>query len=163
MNIAANFLIEIRDKNGNLKETARGAGTFTNLGKNFTATQLANFTGIITGNTAGINASTPALYLAESNNTAGIAVTSLVIPNEIVNGGLARAKASAQTTRLLEHGLASVVKTVTTTAIQTSCWSLNYDAYTSQPDSMIAYDSTPGAKNTVSGDTLTETWTITVT
>jgi hypothetical protein len=161
-NIAANLVLEHRDKNGNLISVERGAGTFTTLGKNWTLAQISNIANIVQSNT-GINASQAALYLADSTDMTGVSVASTILPNEITNKGMERKKST--TDAFVSTGVFTVscVKTATDAVIPLG-WGLNYAIYTDFAGaSLIAYDATPGSKNMVNGDTLTETWTITIT
>jgi hypothetical protein len=163
--IAANLLVQIHDANGKLKETARGAGTFTNLGKNWTLQQISNVANVV-GTESAPNATRIAAYLSESTSSAGIGVTSQILPSEITTNGLDRAIATSSTFISTGSWNCTLVKTVITGAISPLIWGLNFTPYadsTTGGNSLVAYDATPGTKNLALGDTETETWTITVT
>jgi hypothetical protein len=176
LKVALNLVIVHRNAAGQVIQTARGAGTFTNLGKNWTIQQILNGTAItsgggtsgvpVTGNT-GINATTCAIYLGDAT-TAASSATSTVQPTETQANGLGRATAtsiyysagSGQGT--IGQFNCTVTKTCTPSGQTSAEWGLYYRAYAAAPadqNSLIAYDSTPGSKNLASGDTLQETWT----
>jgi hypothetical protein len=162
--IVVNLLLEWRDQYGNLKDTTHGAGTFTTLGKNWTVAQISSIADVVQSNT-GVNASQYALYLSDSTDMTGAAVTSVILPNEIVNTGLERAVATSK--NWVSTGVFNCTVTKTATgAIVPLGWGLNYADYTSSAtyrNSLIAYDAAPGSKNMADTDTLTETWTVTFT
>ena len=156
------MILEVRDANGVLKESARGAGTFTNLGKNWTICQLSNVANVV-GTRSAPNATQYAAYLSESETAAGIGVTSQILPSEITNHGLERAVGTSSTYISVGSWNVTKTKTVTTGSISPLIWGLNFGTYASDPNSLVAYDATPGTKNLALGDTETETWTITIT
>ena len=165
INVAANLIVEIKDKNGNLKETARGAGTFTNLGKNWTIQQIGSVANVV-GTESAPNATRMAYYLSESLTSAGIGVTSQILPSEITDHGLQRAAATSSTFISTGSWNCTLVKTVATGAQSPLIWGLNFTPYadaTTGGNSLVAYDTTPGTKALALGDTETETWTITLT
>lgn len=177
LNLAMNLYITHRDKYGNLISSERGAGTFTNLGKNFTINQIlysaANIAGFVSGGgTSGIpitgstgsNTTTALLYLGDAT-TAGSSATSLVQPTETQLDGMARVK---ETSAYYSAGTGigtigqfncTVTKTCSSAGITVTEWGLYYGAYATDPNTLVAYDSTPGSKNLAVGDTLQETWT----
>ena len=159
-NIAVNLIVEWRDSNGKLLETGRGAGTFTTLGKNWTVAQLSSIANVVQSNT-GVNATQYALWLADSTDMTGAAVGSEQLPNEITGSGLGRLEATSKT--FISTGVFTCAVTKTAGATITPLgWGLNYAANGTYVKSLIAYDAGPGAKAMVSGDTLTETWTVTI-
>lgn len=160
-NIAVNLVLEHRDKDGNLISVERGAGTFTTLGKNWTLAQISDIANVVQSNT-GINDTQAALYLADSTDMSGASVASIILPNEITNTGMERKKST--TDAFVSTGVFTVscVKTASGPIVPLG-WGLNYAVYTDfSGQSLIAYDATPGSKNMVASDTLTETWTVTI-
>ena len=179
LNLAMNLIVTHRNAQGQVISTERGAGTFTNLGKNWTIQQILYGTAIAGfssgGGTSGIpvspdtgsNSSEAALYLGDAT-TAGSSATSLVQPTETQANGLGRA---IETSCYYSAGTGggtigqfnvTVTKTCTPSGQTTAEWGLYflpYSANTKNQNSLIAYDSTPGSKNFASGDTEQETWT----
>jgi hypothetical protein len=163
--VAANLIVEIRGADGKLKETARGAGTFTDTGKNWTIQQIGSVANVI-GTESAPNATRMAYYLSESLTSAGIGTTSKILPSEITDHGLERAAATASTFISTGSWNCTKVKTVTTGTQAVVVWGLNFTPYAdtnTSGNSLVAYDTTPGTKNLAVGDTETETWTITLT
>lgn len=141
----------VQYRNGIVISGAHGAGTLTNLGKDYIEQQVSG----------AVNASQCAKYIAQSNDTTGISVASVILPNEITVDGLQRATGTYVSTGV---GAWNVSYTFTATAtITTNFWSLNHGTYASDPNSMVAYDGTPGTKAMTSGDTLATTWQVSVT
>lgn len=165
LTLAANFIDVIRNNQGQLKETARGAGTFTNLGKNWTLQQISKLTNVL-GTESAPNATQYAAYLGESASSTGLSVTSLVLPSEITDHGLQRVVGTTSTYISAGSWNVTVVKTVITGSISPLVWGLYFtpttDGY-ANTNTLLAYDTTPGTKALALGDTETETWTITLT
>lgn len=163
VSVAANLVVE-QYRNGRLVSSGRGAGTFTNVGKNWTIQQLSNLAGI-TGGT-GINTTSIAKYLGDANNATAATSTTYMLPTEYNStAGLHR---QTGTCSYVSVGVYSVTVTKTANATATTTlWGLYCLPYSatdaSQQNSLVAWD-TGGyaAKNLVSGDTLAETWTVTL-
>jgi len=180
LNLALNLIITHRNAQGQVISTERGAGTFTNLGKNWTIQQIlydsadiAGFTsgggtsGIPTTSDTGINATEAALYLGDAT-TAGSSATSLVQPTETQLDGMARLKETSVYYSAGSGGgtigqfNCTVLKTCSSAGITIAEWGLYWRPYSGNSkdiNTLIAYDSTPGSKNYAVGDTETTTWT----
>lgn len=162
--VAANLVVE-QYRNGRLISSGRGAGTFTDVGKNWTVQQISNLAGIVGG--TGINTTSIAKYLGDALNTTSATSTTYMLPGEYNStAGLHR---QTGTCSYVSTGVYSVTVTKTANATATTqLWGLYCLPYsatdTSEQYSLVAWD-TGGyaAKNLVSADTLAETWTITLT
>ena len=159
--VAANLIVE-QYHNGKLVSSGRGAGTFTDVGKNYTLQQISNLAGI-TGST-GINTTAIAKYLGDANNATDATAQTYMLPGEYNStAGLHR---QAGTPSYSSVGVYTVTVTKTANATATTrlwgLYALPYSATdTTEQYSLVAWD-TGGysPKNLVSGDTLNETWTI---
>ena len=168
--VRADLVVEQR-RNGQLVSSGRGQGTFTDLGKNWTVQQLGNLTGAVLAGTY-INKTTAAMYLGNANNLTVMSGTAYYqLPGEYnTTNGLGRTTNStaALGPTWKSTGVFTVNNTFTvaTASSTVGVWGLYYGPYSatdfSTCYSLIAYDATPGTKNTVVGDTLTESWTVTV-
>jgi len=148
--VTADLILEHRDKDGNLIELSRGAGVLTNIGKDWIELQMTT-----------PNATAEAYHLADSNDAGSPSASWTELPNELTYGGLER---QLGTYVNVGQGQWNVTKTKTaTTTISTQLWGLHWEAHSEKADNnMLASDSTPSQKNMENGDTLTETWQITV-
>jgi hypothetical protein len=167
MTIAVNFALVWRDQYGNLKDTGRGAGTFTNFGKNWTVQQLTGIHNMVLGgngqNTTGNGA---AQYLGNGNTVSGLSAATQQLPGEYSNNGLNRTAAATTPPTYYATGVfyENETFTVTTASSTVAAWGLYagpYSTDTSEVTTLIAYDTGPGVKNTLVGDTLAEGWTVT--
>lgn len=111
------FTIEVKDKNGNLKEKRDIKNTITNAGM----AEVANLIGSV---------STPAAftYLALGTGTTAAAVTDTALQSELTDTGLARAAATmSRVTTNVANDTTQLVKTWTATGSKaiTECGVLN--------------------------------------
>jgi hypothetical protein len=162
--VSANLVVE-QYRDGRLVSSGRGAGTFTDVGKNWTIQQISALSGMVAGGT-GINTTSIAKYLGDALNTTAATSTTYMLPGEYnATAGLHR---QTGTPSYVSVGVYSVTVTKTANATATTqLWGLYYLPYsatdTTSQNSLVAWD-TGGyaAKNLVSADTLQETWTITL-
>jgi len=149
--VNVDLYLEHRDSDGNLLSSARGAGTLTTIGQDWIEQQMSGT----------INATERALYLGDSNSGDGPSDAWTQIPLEINANGLERAIGSYVSTGV---GAWNVTKTKTATGTQsTQLWGIYWKGYADEQDNcLLASDSTPSQKNMENGDTLTETWQISV-
>lgn len=180
LNLAMNLIIT-HYHNGQVVSLERGAGTFTNYGKNYTiqqilydSTDIAGFasgggtSGIPLPDNTGINATMGLLYLGDAT-TAGSSATSTVQPTETQSDGMGRLKETAVSYSAGSTGggvigafNVTATKTCSTAGITVAEWGLYarpHGTTTIDINSLVAYDPTPGSKNLAVGDTLAETWT----
>jgi hypothetical protein len=137
-------------RHGQLIAESRGAGTLTTWGKNWIEQELSGTN----------NATQSALYLGDSNDAGAPSAAWTELPSEITSNGLERQLGTYVSTG---DGTWNVTKTKAVTGTQsTQLWGLYATSYADQHGTLIAADSTPDQKNTVNGDTLAETWQITV-
>lgn len=138
-------------RDGQLISESYGAGTLTTWGMNWIEQQLSGT----------VNATQSALYLGDSNNAGAPDVGWTELPEEITANGLERALGVYTSTG---NGAWNVTKTKSVTDTQsTQLWGLYASTIVgSGQTTLIAADSTPAQKNCVNGDTLAETWQITV-
>jgi len=133
-----------------LLSTEYGAGVLTTWGKNWIEQQLSGT----------LNSTQHALYLSDSNNASEPSASWTILPNEITTNGLDRQTGTYTSTG---DGTWNVTKAKSVTGTQpTQLWGLNADPSDGLDGYLIAADSGPAQKNCVSGDTLTETWMISV-
>jgi hypothetical protein len=138
-------------RDGELIAESRGAGTLTTWGKNWIEQQISGT----------LNTTQSALHLGDSNDASAPSAAWTELPSEITTNGLERALGSYVSTG---DGTWNVTKTKSVTGTQsTQLWGLYASTIAGTgKDTLIAADSTPDQKNCVSGDTLTETWQISV-
>ena|SRR3990172_8648221 len=138
-------------RNGQLISESYGAGTLTTYGKNWIEQQLSGT----------VNATQSALYLGDSNDGTSPDAAWTALPSEITSNGLERQLGTYTSTG---DGTWNVTKTKSVTGTQsTQLWGLYASTIVGSGNTtLIAADSTPAQKNTVSGDTLAETWQVTV-
>ena len=127
-----------------------GAGTLTTIGKNWIEQQLAESDG-----------TQEALYCADSNDAGAPDAGWTELPSEIASNGLDR-QTGAYTSTGDGTWNVSVTKSVTGTQ-STQLWGLHWIVTDSSDNNLLCADSGPAQKNCVSGDTLKETWQMTVT
>lgn len=137
-------------RNGELIGESYGAGTLTTWGKNWIEQELSGTN----------NATQSLLYLGDSNSASAPDAGWTALPSEITSNGLERQLGTYTSTG---DGTWNVTKTKSVTGTQsTQLWGLYAAAYADDTNTLVAADSTPDQKNCVAGDTLTETWQITV-
>jgi len=139
-------------RDGKLLSIEYGAGTLTTIGKNWIEQQISGT----------INATEQALYLADSNDAGAPSAAWTELPTEITSNGLERTTGAYASTG---DGTWNVTDTKSVTGTQsTQLWGIHWKTYADAPDNnLLASDSGPAQKNCVNGDTLKETWQITVT
>lgn len=137
-------------RDGTLLAQEYGAGTLTTIGKNFIEWQIS-------GNTTAQRA----LYCADSNNASAPSAAWTKLPNEITANGLDR-QTGAYTSTGDGTWNVSVTKLVTGTQA-TQLWGLHWIVTDDSDNNLLAADSGPEQKNCENGDTLKETWQVTVT
>lgn len=139
-------------RNGKLLSLEYGAGQLTTIGQDWLEQQISGT----------INASEQALYLADSNDASAPSAAWTELPTEITSNGLERQTGAYTSTGV---GTWNVTKQKAVTGTQsTQLWGIHWKTYADAPDNnLLAADSGPSQKNCVDGDTLTETWQITVT
>lgn len=139
-------------RDGKLLSLEYGAGTLTTIGKNWLEQQISGT----------INASEQALYLSDSNDAGSPAAGWTELPSEITSNGLERTTGAYTSTG---DGAWNVTDTKSVTGTQsTQLWGLQWRTYADGADNnLLAADSGPAQKNCVDGDTLKETWQVTVT
>jgi len=137
-------------RNGELLSQEYGAGVLTNIGKDWIEQQLAASDG-----------TQEALYCADSNNdTDPPLATWTILPQEITTNGLDRQTGTYTSTGVGTWNV-TVTKSVTGTQ-STQLWGLHWIVTDASDNNLLAADSGPAQKNCVAGDTLKETWQITV-
>jgi len=138
-------------RNGILLSNEFGAGVLTNGGKDWLEQQISGT----------INASQSALYCADSNDaTDPPLATWTILPSEITTNGLDR-QTGAYTSTGTGAWNVSVTKSVTGTQ-STQLWGLHWVVTDNSDNNLLCADSGPSQKNCVNGDTLAETWQISV-
>lgn len=137
-------------RDGKLLSSEFGAGVLTTIGKNWIEQQLAASDG-----------SQEALYCADSNDATDPPLAAwTILPSEIAANGLDRQTGVYASTG---DGAWNVTVTKSVTGTQsTQLWGLHWVVTDSSDDNLLAADSGPAQKNCVSGDTLKETWQMTV-
>ena len=136
-------------RNGKLLGLDYGAGTLTTIGKNWIEGQISATT---TDN---------ALYCADSNDASAPSAAWTILPTEIAANGLDRQTGSYASTG---DGTWNVTVTKSVTGTQsTQLWGLHWVVTDSSDNNLLAADNGPAQKNCINGDTLKETWQITVT
>lgn len=137
-------------RNGILLSKEFGAGTLTTYGKNHIEQQLSGT----------LNATQRALYCSDSNDASAPSAAWTILPSEITSNGLDRQTGTYASTG---DGTWNVTVTKSVTGTQsTQLWGLNVDPGDNVDGYLLAADSTPAQKNCISGDTMKETWQITV-
>jgi len=137
-------------RDGGLLSQQYGAGTLTTIGKNWIEQQLAASDG-----------TQEALYCADSNNASAPDAAWTILPQEIAANGLDRQTGAYTSTG---DGTWNVTVTKSVTGTQsTQVWGLHWVVTDESDNNLLAADSGPAQKNCVNGDTLKETWQVTVT
>lgn len=138
-------------RNGKLLTKEFGAGVLTTVGQDWIEKMLSGT----------LNSSQRALYCSDSNDATDPPLDSWnVLPSEITTNGLDRQTGTYANTGV---GTWNVTCTKSVTGTQsTQLWGLNWDS-NDDTQALIAGDSGPAQKNCVSGDTLKETWQVSVT
>lgn len=137
-------------RNGVLLSDEIGAGYLTNIGKDWIEQQMGASDG-----------TQEALYCADSNDaTDPPEVTWTILPSEITANGLDR-QTGVYTSTGTGQWEVEVTKAVTGTQ-STQLWGLHWIVTDASDNNLLCADSGPSQKNCENGDTLTETWTLTV-
>jgi len=138
-------------RNGVLLSSEFGSGVLTNIGKDWIEKQISGT----------VNASQQALYCADSNDATDPPLASwTILPSEITTNGLDRQTGTYTSTGVGTWNV-TVTKSVTGTQ-STQLWGLHWVATDNSDNNLLAADSGPAQKNCVSGDTLKETWQVSV-
>ena len=136
-------------RNGALLSDEWGAGVLTNIGKDWIEQQLGASDG-----------TQEALYEADSNDATEPLATWTILPTEITTNGLDR-QTGVYSSLGVGNWKVEVTKAVTGTQ-STQLWGLHWIVTDNSDNNLLAADSGPAQKNCVNGDTLKETWTVTV-
>lgn len=144
-------LVVVHRRNGEVLDVQRHAGVLTNIGKDWVEDQLSDSP----------SATTIAKYVSCSADTAaGMSAASTELTNELAANGFTRAAGTYASTGV---GAWTVTKEFTSSGTQTvQLYGLQWDTTAESDNNLLCYD-TSSAKNTVSGDTLEVTWTLSVT
>jgi hypothetical protein len=127
-----------------------GAGVLTTIGKNWIEQQLGASDG-----------TQEALYCADSNDAGAPSAAWTELPDEIAANGLDRQTGAYASTG---DGTWTVTVTKSVTGIQsTQLWGLHWIVTDESDNNLLCADSGPTQKNCVDGDTVQETWTLSVT
>ena len=138
-------------RQGILLSNETGAGVLTNIGKDWIEQQIS-----------GVSTTDRAIYCADSNDaTDPPLATWTQLPSEITTNGLDRQTGSYASTGVGTWTV-TCAKSVTGTQ-STQLWGLHWIVTDNSNNNLLAADSGPAQKNCVSGDTLTETWSCSVT
>ena len=137
-------------RDGQLLSADHHAGTITNLGLDWIEVKLSSTQ----------NATQIAKYISCSNDATAPDVAWIQLIDEIATNGLTRAEGDYTSTGV---GTWTIVEAFSVTGTQSvQLYGLQWDSFSMNGNSLLCAD-TSAQKNCVDGDTLTVTWTITVT
>jgi hypothetical protein len=142
-------VLTVHSRNGEIIDMQHSAGTVTNIGKDYIEDQVSDSP----------SATLIAKYIScDDTDSSGLSATSTQLTSELAANGFTRAAGTYASTGT---GTWTVSKTFTssgTQAVQT--YGLQWD--TTGNNNLLGYDIS-SVKNTVSGDTLAVTFTLTIT
>lgn len=139
-------------RDGVMLTNETGAGVLTTIGQDWIEQQIS-----------GTSTTDRAIYCADSNDATDPALASWTqLPFEITANGLDR-MTGAYTSTGVGTWTVYVLKTCSTAPQSTQLWGLHWIVTDNSNNNLLASDTGPAQKNMVVGDTLAETWTISVT